>query len=286
VSTCVVSHAFRFLQVDTHLMLPHMWFAELFKNYRAAFMDILVGGYVDRLQEFWDDLAPWDGFPEVLKAPGVNLNRAIPLSIHGDGCAIVGSGYAWSGTSLIISIKSMVTRGPSALFDHVLCMLWESCMTKGLLLWRIVGVGRGCCGQTLRDRCDCRRLSRQHMCHMSAHVQHMCFVSAPRCEVRHSIARFRDYTLQGHTMKETWHIFSWSLYWMSKGVWPDADHNRTLLWLGFRTHSSNSHYCFTSLSIPTCLCQILQPPLNICCQLRFAIRFRNCPQEALCTRLT
>ena len=88
-----------FVQVDMSLMLPHQWFSRMFWEYRPAFMELLFGAYAGRAGLYWDAMAGWDGYPEVLKDGRPDLHRCVPITLHGDGRPITGANSAWSGSA-------------------------------------------------------------------------------------------------------------------------------------------------------------------------------------------
>jgi hypothetical protein len=124
--------------VHSGILFPHVWFATLGERHHAAFQTVLVGS--SDPAAYWRSLRGWPGFPDALNQPGVDTSKVIPLAIHGDGVPVSGSGHAWAGGSLVLSVSSMLTKGPTSTFHHALAMFWESTFVKGqgFFFWRCV----------------------------------------------------------------------------------------------------------------------------------------------------
>ena len=97
--------------VAQKILLPHELFAHMWDKERAAFHQLLLGGD-GQLQRFWASMA---GSPQFQEHPIHRVenfqDKAIPLSIHGDGVPITGVGKSWSKSCDIYSWTSLLGGG-------------------------------------------------------------------------------------------------------------------------------------------------------------------------------
>lgn len=114
-------------------MLPHEWFAALWENHPSEAQRILFGSMDSAaVLSWWQEMRGWPGYPRAARDLGDDaLGLCCPVALHGDGVPVTATRSAYSGSSLCLNIFSVLTRGPTARFNHVLGLFWESSMVPG-----------------------------------------------------------------------------------------------------------------------------------------------------------
>jgi hypothetical protein len=82
-------------RVHQAIILPHVWFADMYHNHPDAFKSRVAPGEAS-LERWWHDMEshpimrsnPFEGRPEYRQ-------RCIPIRIHGDAVPVVGTGKVW-----------------------------------------------------------------------------------------------------------------------------------------------------------------------------------------------
>ena len=113
------------IQADTSILLPHKLFATLFNEHREAFNEHILGGSLDNPKRFWaamSDNAAYLSHP--LKDRKDHKEKAIPLSLHGDGVPIAGLGKSWSKSVDAWSWASVLGRGSTACTNWMIYILY------------------------------------------------------------------------------------------------------------------------------------------------------------------
>ena len=126
------------------ILLPHVWFAHVFREYPEAFKARVCPSH-DALRAFWremDDNPQMVGHP-LQDRPGYR-RWAVPLSLHGDGVPVTGVAKAWQKGMNIWSWNSLVASGATTQFNFYIYGVWKAmcCRAGGhptmRLFWRIL----------------------------------------------------------------------------------------------------------------------------------------------------
>jgi hypothetical protein len=115
-------------------MLPHEWFAALWQNHPEQAQSILFGTMDSAaVLSWWHHLRGWPGYPRAARGLDDDaLSLCCPLGLHGDGVAVTAVRSAYAGSALCLNVFSVLARGPTASFNHVLALLWESSVVPGI----------------------------------------------------------------------------------------------------------------------------------------------------------
>ena len=98
------------------ILLPHVMFASVCHHYKAAFMQYIMPGGEDALQEFW---TTGKRMPQLANHPilqRANFEaRRVPIALHRDEVPTVGRGKVWCKLSLLLSWFSVMAVGLQAM---------------------------------------------------------------------------------------------------------------------------------------------------------------------------
>ncbi len=118
-----------FADVQQSIILPHVFFSNLFHNYKEAFLLHLCGGSYDNLPKFWDCMET-SGHPAYVRHPLKNNPHhrlhSIPISVHGDAVPVSQIGRASSRSAEIYSWCSMLGKGTTLQFNFLIFFLFKS----------------------------------------------------------------------------------------------------------------------------------------------------------------
>ena len=125
-------------------LLPHVAFSTLYYSHTAAFHESVTGG-VDKLKEFWQTMA---GSPRLSKHPvrdrRLYRERAVPISVHGDGVPVTGIGKSWSKSCEVISWCGMMGAGATLDVNFYIFSIFAKLLATGedrhtmMRVWTIV----------------------------------------------------------------------------------------------------------------------------------------------------
>jgi hypothetical protein len=83
--------------VENAMLLPHLVFAALFEESPQAFQDHLLPGGPQQVTAFWESMSD---HPALVAHPMLDVadwkHVMVPLSIHGDGVPVTGTGRSWA----------------------------------------------------------------------------------------------------------------------------------------------------------------------------------------------
>ena len=95
-------------------LLPHKVFAGLYHSIPKAFIASVLGGNASKIGKFWSELK---NHPNLLSRPALrgraDLDKVVPLGIHGDGVAYMQVRRAGGKSLEVLSWCSLLTQGPT-----------------------------------------------------------------------------------------------------------------------------------------------------------------------------
>ena len=118
-------------QIIQHMILPHLLFAQVYHSNKCAFIDRILGGSVERVQEFWRAMRGNPTFEQhPLKSRDDFSTRAIPILLHGDGAPVTGVGKIWGRSAVIMSWCSMLGKGKTLLTNYLIYFYYKQFASK------------------------------------------------------------------------------------------------------------------------------------------------------------
>ena len=87
-------------------ILPHELFATLFNDYGPFWEKVMLGEKnVSEMSKFWAEAKTHACMQDC--PAGLDLDRTVPLAVHGDEVPVVGRGKVWCKQALVVSWYSM-----------------------------------------------------------------------------------------------------------------------------------------------------------------------------------
>ena len=111
------------MPVDLDMLLPHKLFASMYHNFRSAFNERILGGDGNKIGQLWRAMHAHPAYPV---HPMHNHSRfdhmrqAVPIGLHFDGVATIGSGKSWKRMVEAASWSSHLCQRGSSWFRNYL----------------------------------------------------------------------------------------------------------------------------------------------------------------------
>ena len=124
----------RVLEVEQHILLPHIFFAKLHEHHREHFSVRILGGPGEgKVVAFWQAM---EGHPQMLGHPLLDrpdfARRCIPLGIHGDGVPVTGIGKSWGQSVDCYSWSSLLSSGSTMFTNWIVFCVYKSMAVNSL----------------------------------------------------------------------------------------------------------------------------------------------------------
>ena len=114
-------------RLDTKIILPHVFFSKLWEEKRTSFYQGLLGQDDGSLvKAFWKAMADTPMFAAKHAAwasKGHNLDKVIPLAVHGDGVTYQNVGRTNSKTLEVLSWTSLLSQECTIKTTFIICMI-------------------------------------------------------------------------------------------------------------------------------------------------------------------
>jgi hypothetical protein len=114
------------------VLWPHLVFATLFNHYRDAFNERFLGGAADGsiLTKFWNAVkgsSLYQGHPITKRAD--HKQRAVPISLFGDGVPVKGVGKSWGTSSTVYSFSGLLNSKGFSILAQILIFFFMDQLT-------------------------------------------------------------------------------------------------------------------------------------------------------------
>ena len=117
----LIGHGF----TEQMLLLPHVVFATTYHKYPAYFFEKILDKHLQ--QQFWEEMGATTPCLH-----GREVDKAIPISLHGDAVPCVGVGKSWSKSLDIISWTSMVGKGSTLQKNFIIWVVFVHVQSQRL----------------------------------------------------------------------------------------------------------------------------------------------------------
>ncbi len=124
-------------QTTQQVLLPHALFAVLYSSFKEHFVSVLCGGSAGHLGEFWATQRQHPAFrhhPCRLR----DLNKTMPISLHGDGVPVSGIGRAASQSVEAISWAPLLCSDATSVTNFLIAFVYKkmACTSPDRHTWR------------------------------------------------------------------------------------------------------------------------------------------------------
>ena len=123
----------RVVQGSVGIIYPHLLLAQTYQHFRGDFVEILLGGSVDKVAQFWGQMADHPAFRghPMHHHQQPYRTKGIPASLHGDGTVTTGLGKAWGRMADALSWASCLMGPCKKRVGHfVMILMLEQLMVQ------------------------------------------------------------------------------------------------------------------------------------------------------------
>ena len=119
---------------DQQILEPHRLFSTLYHKFPKEFNERMVGGPRTRIPEFWEAMADNPAYiSHPMRGIANHLEKAIPISLHGDGIPVTGIGRIWGKSAEIYSMGSVIGRGSTQFANFMIFFMFKQLMVANAI---------------------------------------------------------------------------------------------------------------------------------------------------------